>query len=75
MRLQVCKVNVVGKITVIVNDSAQTLIIFSEVIEKFFGKGTTALTSNAIEEELWPTENIDISLNNENVATLIECHQ
>ena len=75
MRLQVCKVNVVGKITVIVNDSAQTLIIFSEVIEKFFGKGTTALTSNAIEEELWPTENIDISSNNENVATLIEWHQ
>ena len=72
MRLQDCKVNVIAKVTILVKDSAQTLTIFSEVIEKFFGEGTNALTSDEIEEKLLLAENIEISFNNENVVTLIE---
>ena len=72
MRLQDCKVNVVAKVTILVNDSPQTLTMFSEVIEKFFGEGTPALTSDDIEEKLLLAGNIEISFNNRNVVTLID---
>ena len=75
MRFQDCKLEVAVKITVVdENDSTLSLTIFSEVIEKFLGVGTTVLSADEIAEKLLLSENLKILFNQDMVVSQME-HQ
>jgi hypothetical protein len=74
MRFQDCKVMVVAKITIVVeNDSTLSLTVFPEAIENFLNVDTAVLSADQIAEKLLLVEKLKISFS-QDVVTQIE-HQ
>jgi NADH dehydrogenase FAD-containing subunit len=74
MRFQDCKVMVIAKITIVIeNDSTLSLTVFPEVIENFLNVDTTVLSADQIAEKVLLVENLKISFS-QDVVTQID-HQ